>query len=226
MIAHALRERVFELRFPSRMMEIGDDAALVDVFDAALDAPSAEAFVLSLARLFKPALLAAYREYEQLADDLADGPILRALRIAIDEKTEQIAALTSMAQAMLQAAPRTGAPQRRRGCAALGLRLIQAGGVGVAPPQPVRLAGDLPGRRPFQLAEIAGPRPRASISAATTGRTSSTRPSPTATACAATAQRRQPPQRGVGGGNRRRDSAGVRRRAGLGVHLRRRPLDL
>src|SRR5512134_2105954 len=59
MIAHALRERVFELRFPSRMMEVGDDAVLIDLFDAALDAPSAEAFVLSLARLYKPALLAA-----------------------------------------------------------------------------------------------------------------------------------------------------------------------
>ena len=154
MIAHALRERVFELRFPSRMMEIGDDAPLIELFDAAQDAPSAEAFVLSLARLYKPALLAAYREYEQLADVLADGPILRALRTAIDEKTEQIAALTSMAQAMLLAAPER-AQAAEAWVAGLGVRLIQVGGVSVAPPQPAALPADLPGRTPFQLAEIA-----------------------------------------------------------------------
>ena len=37
----------------------------------------------------------------------------------------------------------------------LGLRLIQAGGVGITPPQPVAFPADLPGHRPFQLAEIA-----------------------------------------------------------------------
>lgn len=152
MIAHALRERVFELRFPSRMMEIGDDATLVSVFDAALDAPSGEAFVLSLARLYKPALLAAYREYEQLSDELADGPILRSLRTAIAEKTEQIAALTSLAQAMLHAAPERAA-EAEAWVAALGLRLTQAGGVSVTPPRSCNFDGDLPGRTPFRLAE-------------------------------------------------------------------------
>ena len=62
MIAHALRERVFELRYPSRLMEVGEDAPLLAVVDEARHAPNAEAFVLALARLFKPALLAAYRE--------------------------------------------------------------------------------------------------------------------------------------------------------------------
>jgi hypothetical protein len=159
MSAHALRERVFELRFPSRMMEIGDDAPLIEVFDAALDAPSAEAFVLSLARLFKPALLTAYREYEQLADDLADGPILRELRMAIAEKSEQIAALTSLAQAMLQAAPERAA-EAESWVSALGLRLIQVGGLSVEPPQPAPAPGALPGRRPFMLAEIPARDPR------------------------------------------------------------------
>ena len=150
MIAHALRERVFELRFPSRMMEIGEDQALVGLFDAALDAPNAEAFVLSLARVYKPVLLAAYREYEQLADVLADGPILRSLRMAIDEKTEQIAELTSMAQAMLQAAPHHAAVAEAW-VATLSLHLAQLGGVGVAPPQTVADAGEMPGRKAFTL---------------------------------------------------------------------------
>ena len=71
--------------------------------------PAPRPYVLSLARIFKPALLSAYREYEQLADDLSDGPILRDLRTAIVEKMEQVAALTSIATAMMQAAPERSA---------------------------------------------------------------------------------------------------------------------
>lgn len=159
MTAHALRERVFELRFPSRLLEIGDDAPLIEVFEAALDAPSAEAYVLALARLFKPALLAAYREYERLADDLADGPILRALRMAVAEKTEQIAALTSLAQAMLQAAPERAA-EAEAWVSTLGLRLLQVGGVSVVPPAAAPTWGSVPGRRPFRLAEVPARDPR------------------------------------------------------------------
>jgi len=159
MIAHALRNRVFELRFPSRMMEIGDDAPLIAVFDAAQDAPSAEAYVLALARLFKPALLSAYREYEQLADDLSDGPILRELRSAIIEKMEQVAALTGMAQSMMQAAPERAATAEAW-VSALGLRLMQVGGLSVEPPKPARDQTEFVGRRSYQLAEIAARDPR------------------------------------------------------------------
>jgi len=159
MVAHALRERVFELRYPSRLMEIGEDAPLIEVFDAARHAPSAEAFVLSLARLFKPALLAAYREYEQLADELADGPILRSLRIAIAEKTEQVAKLTLLANAMLSAAP-SEIDAAEAWVAALGQRLLRVGGVTVAPPTPAQFSGELSGQRPFRLAEAPARDPR------------------------------------------------------------------
>src|SRR5512133_1226573 len=50
-MAQALRDRVFELHFPSRLMEVGDDGPLLAVFDEALNAPSAEAFILALARV-------------------------------------------------------------------------------------------------------------------------------------------------------------------------------
>ncbi|MBK8049869.1 MAG: DUF455 family protein [Anaerolineales bacterium] len=153
MIANALRERVFELRFPNRMMEIGDDSPLIEVFDAARHAPNAGAFVLSLARVFKPALLAAYREYEQLADPLADGPILREIRMAISEKSEQIAALTSMAQALLRSAPDQAA-EAAAWVAELGLRLLQTGGVAVEPPHPALNSGPVPGQKSFKLAEV------------------------------------------------------------------------
>lgn len=153
MTANALRERVFELRYPSRLMEIGEDEPLIAVFDQARNAPSAEAFVLSLARLFKPALLAAYREYEQLADELADGPILRALRTAITEKMEQVAALTTLATVMLRAAPERQA-EAEAWVAALGQRLVEVGGVSVAPPV-AGANGEIPGSRPFVLPDKA-----------------------------------------------------------------------
>lgn len=153
MTANALRERVFELRYPSRLLEIGEDEPLIAVFDQARNAPSAEAFVLSLARLFKPALLAAYREYEQLADELADGPILRALRTAITEKMEQVAALTTLATVMLQAAPARRA-EAEAWVAALGQRLMEVGGVSVTPPV-TGASYEIPGSQPFALPDKA-----------------------------------------------------------------------
>src|SRR5215475_164501 len=82
MTAHALRERVFELRYPSRLMLIGEDAPLIDVFQEAVNAPSAEAYLLTLARVLKPALLRAYRQYIEEGDNIADGPTLRFVRFA------------------------------------------------------------------------------------------------------------------------------------------------
>lgn len=151
--AHALRERVFELKFPSRMLEIGDDQPVIDVFEEAANAPSHAAYVLSLARLFKPALLAVYRDYVSQADPLTDGPILRSLRLAVDEKAEQIAQLTRFANAILKATP-----DKRHAAeawvAALSEKLGQIGGLSIDPPQAVDQPVDLPGRTPFSLAQI------------------------------------------------------------------------
>src|SRR5512142_415951 len=90
--AHALRERVFELRFPSRLLEVGRDAPVVDVFEAAANAPSAEAYVLGLGSVLVPALLAAYRAYLEGVDEIADGPSRRTLGVAVQEKAAQQAA--------------------------------------------------------------------------------------------------------------------------------------
>src|SRR5579871_6181848 len=43
--ADALRRRVFELRYPNRLMEIGDDAPLVSLYEEARHAPSAAAYL-------------------------------------------------------------------------------------------------------------------------------------------------------------------------------------
>jgi hypothetical protein len=94
-----------------------------------------------------------------LADDLSDGPILRDLHIAIAEKTEQVAALTRIAQTMMQAAPECAA-EAEGWVSALGLRLTQAGGLSIDPPKPVSEPAYLPGRRPFQLVQVAQRDPR------------------------------------------------------------------
>ncbi len=48
MTANALRDRVFELHYPSRLMTIGEDEALIAVLQAAADAPSVEAYICSI----------------------------------------------------------------------------------------------------------------------------------------------------------------------------------
>lgn len=95
--ADALRERVFELRYPNRLMTIEGDAALVRLADAARNAPSAAAFLLGVSQVFLPALKGAYGRYLTLSDPLADGPTERFLRVALHEKVEQQDALLAWA---------------------------------------------------------------------------------------------------------------------------------
>src|ERR1700747_1911641 len=59
--AHALRERIFELRFPSRLLEDeGSDRALIALFNAVQDSPSVPAFLLSVGKILLPNLRDAY----------------------------------------------------------------------------------------------------------------------------------------------------------------------
>ncbi len=153
MTADALRNRVFELRYPSRLMERGDDAPVIEVFEEAIHAPGAEALILALARVLTPALLAAYLEYLEVGDELADGPTLRFLRVAVDEKEEQVATLTAFADQMLSAAPDKLA-EAETWTAALAARLDAVGGLRLEDPHPADTLPELPGRRPFALAHV------------------------------------------------------------------------
>ncbi len=157
--AHALRERVFELRYPRRMLEIGDDAPLVAIFDESINAPSAQAFMLALRRVYKPALLSAYRSYVDCADDLSDGPILRALNFAIEEKEAQIAWLEGQAEAMA-VSDSEHRQESESWASALAEQLEQVGGLTLDLPHAALTPIDLPGRRPFELAEIPARDPR------------------------------------------------------------------
>jgi uncharacterized ferritin-like protein (DUF455 family) len=152
--AEMLRERVFELRYPSRMLEIGEDKSLVELFDEVINAPSAAAFILGLAQVLKPAMLAAYRDYLNEADELTDGPMLRFLRLALAEKADQIAQLTRFAGEMLSAVPLAQRHEALAWVSALSDSLIQLGAVSIKTPPTLAEPIKLPGRSDFQLAEI------------------------------------------------------------------------
>jgi Protein of unknown function (DUF455) len=91
--ADALRERVFELRYPQRLLLEGTGAPLIRLFDAAVNAPSQLAFALGLRDVLLPALRDGYDRYLAISDELADGPSLRFVDLARREKIEHVAAL-------------------------------------------------------------------------------------------------------------------------------------
>jgi len=147
--AHALRERVFELRFPSRMLEEqGSDHALIELFSAAKDSPSAPALLLAMSQVLMPALRDAYAAYLQASDPIADGPTHRFLSLALSEKAQQIRSCEEWSRLELQQNPglREAAHAWRDAVAA---RLAAVGGVGVEPSSPVSCDGPLPGARPY-----------------------------------------------------------------------------
>lgn len=152
MTANALRERVFELRYPSRLMEIADDAPLVDLFQAAIDAPNPYTFILSLARIYKPAQMRIYEDYLAHSDEIADGPSTRFLQIAVREKREQIDDLERFAGSVLALDP-TGIARAEAWVDALRVSLEAVGGLSLDAPHSPESAPQLPGRAPFHLAQ-------------------------------------------------------------------------
>jgi len=158
--ADALRNRVFELRFPSRLLEEqGADRALIEIFGAVKDSPSAPAFLLSIANVLLPALRDSYREYLEASDAIADGPTHRFLSLALSEKEEQISAFEQWAKSALSSHPRL----RESSLAwtkAVADRLSQVGGVGVGPSSSVSDAGPLPGSTPYVVPDRPARDPR------------------------------------------------------------------
>ena len=151
--AHALRHRVFELRFPSRLLEEeGNDHALVEILSGARDSPSVSAYLLSMAQALLPALRDSYQAYLQTSDAIADAPTHRFLSLALAEKVEQVKAFEQWAQAELSRVP----PDREQALAwtrAIAQRLATVGGIGVEPSPAAPLAGPLTGSRPYLVPE-------------------------------------------------------------------------
>jgi uncharacterized ferritin-like protein (DUF455 family) len=149
--AHALRERVFELRYPSRLMEIeGADGPLIRAFDELRAAPSPGAFLLALASTLLPALRDAYREFLRHSDPLADAPTHRFLALALAEKDQQIRTLSGWADEELARASLQRSDAHSWNVA-LAARLAALGGVGTDHAPPEVALDPLPGSRPLEV---------------------------------------------------------------------------
>lgn len=91
--ADALRNRVFELKYPDRNLDLGPDAPLVRLYEAAQHAPGSTALLHCLETVLLPALQRAYAEYLAASDDVADGPTHRILTQALRDHADQAEAL-------------------------------------------------------------------------------------------------------------------------------------
>ena len=149
--ADSLRERVFELRFPSRLLEEeGTDRALIELFDAVKDSPSVPAFLLSVGRILLPALRDAYQAYLEASDLIADGPTHRFLRLALAEKEEQIGAFELWIEAALSQNPEARA-EATSWADEIAKQLFAVGGVGVEPLVSSNPVGPLPKARAYSI---------------------------------------------------------------------------
>ncbi|MCC6423524.1 MAG: DUF455 family protein [Phycisphaerales bacterium] len=86
----ALRQRVLELRYPEREIDLSPDERLVACWKHLIEAPQPQAFVEALAKVVKPLLRQVFTEYLQRADALDDGPTVRILKIALTDIDEQL----------------------------------------------------------------------------------------------------------------------------------------
>jgi len=149
--ASSLRERIFELRFPSRVMEEEDtDRALIAVFAAVRDSPSVPAFLLSVGRVLLPEMRGAYQSYLKASDWIADGPTHRFLTLAVVEKTEQIGAFESWIEAS-QSQKSEAWSEAAAWADEVAERLSAVGGVGIESPVSSVTSAPLPGARPYSV---------------------------------------------------------------------------
>lgn len=140
--AEALKQRIYELKYPDRSLEVGPDRSFVLLFEAGRHAPSVTAFLDCLSSVQLGAVLQDYREYLSASDEVADGPTHRFLRQAVADHTEQVRTL--------QRAAATEGPPGREWTSAMGTVLdeIRQGGESpdvVLPGRPWRLP-EAPGR--------------------------------------------------------------------------------
>src|SRR5215470_1360552 len=149
--AHALRNRVFELRFPSRMLEEeGPDQALIKLFGGIKDSPSASAFLMCVTEVLLPALRDSYRVYLSASDSIADGPTHRFLSLALSEKDEQIRVLQKWLQFLLSSESLT-LEEALAWTQTVARHLSDLGGVGIGPRQAVPATIALVGSKTYSI---------------------------------------------------------------------------
>lgn len=153
MTANALRERVFELRYPDRTLDPAGDAALIKVFEAVLHAPNGGAVLKVIADVFVPALRNAYTEYLNMSDTIADGPTYRFLELAIREKEEQEQTLRDAADTELTF-DEEHRDLAKQWVAELTMLLDKVGGVNLEPPATdISIPAVVPPGQRFKLTE-------------------------------------------------------------------------
>lgn len=154
--ADALRERVFELRYPSRLLEEGADAPLIRLYEASLHAPSPSAYLQALQQLLIPALREAYIQYLDASDALADGPSQRFLAFSVEEKLAQMSILRDVVEAE-SALESSAESDTDAWIDALRGLLERLGAVRLdPPPADVTVPNVVPPGRPFELIEDPG----------------------------------------------------------------------
>lgn len=149
--ADSCRTRVFELRYPNRMLQPSKDQPITSLFEDALHAPNYGGLLLSLVEVFKPAQAVAYQQYLDAADELADGPSIRFMRMAALEKQEQIVRIGQLAEVALEELDEGGRAGARAWVEELRNALSLVGGLSLD--APVSAPYSLPHKQPFQLAE-------------------------------------------------------------------------
>jgi uncharacterized ferritin-like protein (DUF455 family) len=149
--ANDLRERVFELRYPNRLMEHeGADRPLADVLNQLRQAPDAGAFLSGLATVALPAIRDAYQEFIQHADPLADAPTYRFLELSLQEKKRQIEALTRSANEWVSAS-QDEATAGIVWVQDFAKQLARLGGVGTDEPLAAQTIESIDGSRPLLI---------------------------------------------------------------------------
>lgn len=93
--ADQLKARLPELRISRKKAFDTPDTPLRDVFDEAMHAANTVELLASLALVFKPALLQAYRDYLAITNNLADYPTVRSLKMIIAEEEETLPLLAA-----------------------------------------------------------------------------------------------------------------------------------
>ncbi len=157
--ANDLRERVFELRFPSRMMEHeGADRPLAVLLAEIGSAPTPAAFLSSWGSGLA-ALRDAYQEFLDHSDPLADAPTYRFLELSLREKEKQIAALTSWA-AEESARDLVNRTRTEDWIAGFGGHLTSLGGVGTDDAPPNLELATIPGSQKLSVPDLPARDPR------------------------------------------------------------------
>jgi Protein of unknown function (DUF455) len=148
--AHALRKRVFELRFPNRLLEEeGADHVRIELFGSLKNSPSFAAFLLA-GKVLIPALRDAYKAYLEASDLIADGPTHRFLSLAISDKEEQIDTFEHWAKSSVL--ERSDAREEALGWGrSVADRLRDLGGIGIDPPSTARIWEPLPGSKAYAV---------------------------------------------------------------------------